>query len=206
MKKCYRLLLAAALMSFISPAIAEELSYTYASVKYAKFSSKIDGVSDTLDGSGYNVDLSYALRPHIALMAGYSTGTADVESAGTRVDVDIDATMLGLLIHVAINDTSDFIVGAGFINGKAVVTVDGSSKNTVDADGGITIIGFRAMVFEKLEINGFVRKNSIEDNSTISVSFAAGYYIKKSVSLDLGYLIDSEDGSDLITFGVTKYF
>ncbi len=206
MNKVYRLLLAVILTGFATSAIADGLSYSSVSVDYTKFSVKIEGVSDTFDGNGYSVDLSYAIRPHIAIIAGYSASNGEVNSADMRADADIDTTLLGFLIHVAINDTSDFIVGAGFINGKADVSVKGSAEGTVDADGGVTIVGFRTMALESLEINGFVRKNAIEDRSFFSISFGAGYYVHNSVSLDMGYQIDSEDGSDLLMLGVTKYF
>ena len=202
----FRIFLAAALSCLVSPVFSEALSYTSASIGYINYSSKIDGISDSVDGEGYTVGLSYALRPHIAITAEYSASKADANSAGTKVDADIDTTLLGFLIHAAINDTSDFIVGAGFINGKADVSENGSPNGSIDADGGMTIIGFRTMAYENIEINGFIKKLTIEESSSISISFGAGYYVKESVSLEVGYLVDSDDGSDLLMLGVTKYF
>ena len=206
MKKYYQLLLASVLTAFSPHVLAGSLSYTYVSVDYIKSSTKIDGVSETLDGTGYAVGMSIAVRPYIILMGGYTRSNVDVSSAGSRLDADIDATTLGFLIRAEVNDTTDFILGAAFINGNADVSLNGSFQNSVDADGGVTIVGLRSMVYESLEINGFVRKHSIEDTSTISVSLGAGYYVAKSVSLDLNYLADIENGSNLLTFGMTKYF
>lgn len=199
-------LLVAVISPAMTPVWGEGLNYDFVSADYTWSSIKIDTVDETLDGRGYFVDLSYAVRPHIALMAGYKASNAESGAAGNNIDADVEAYLLGFMIHAAINETSDFIVGAGFINGIARVREDGMPERNVDADGGTTIIGFRTLALDSLEINGFIRKNSIEDNSTISLNIGLGYHVIPSLSFDLGYLIDSENGSDVLSLGVTKYF
>lgn len=204
MKKYFLLILSLVLTGATYHAVAGAPEYTFVSVGYSKFSSKIEGFSEVPEGSGKFVDLSFAVRPHIVLTAGYNAGSADVLTSGTTIDADIESTSLGILVHLPVNDTTDFILATAFINGNAKVDKNGVFSADVDADGGVTTIGIRAMIYEKIELNGFLHRNTIEDTSKLSISFGAAYYITDSVSVDLGYLFDSD--SDSLVFGATKYF
>lgn len=207
MNRYYQLILAVVLAGLISPVEAETFSYTFVSLEYEKFSSKIDGFPDAVEGSGVSIDLSFAVRPNAAIIFEYSTGNAEVTSSGTTVDADIKSGLLGFLIHVPVNDTADFLVGVGFINGKADVDVNNAFYGSVDVDGGMAYIGTRLMVSDKLELNGFIRRNAIEDTSNISLNLGIAYYIDKSVSIDLGSSFDTDSDSDYsLAFGATKYF
>ena len=204
MKKYYQLILALVLTGLTSHVVAETFRYTYASVEYSRFSSEIERFSEVPEGSGISIDLSVAVRPYIAIIADYSTGSADKTTSVRTIDADIKSTSLGILVHVPINKTADFIVTMSFINGKADVNVNGAFFANVDADGGATTIGFRAMASDKLEINSFISKKSIEDESKFTMKFGAAYYIDESVSVDLGYLFEGD--GDSLALGVTKYF
>lgn len=206
MKNILILLMLLGISGFTLPLSATELGYTFISAHYGRFMSKVDGVSESLDGDGYTIDLSYAVRPHIAVTAAYSISIAEVNSAGDDINADIDSTRLGILVHFPLSYSSDLTIEVGFINGKADVSVNGVPEKRVDADGGVVAIGFRAMAYEDVEITGSLRKNSIEENSSVSIDLSAGYYVLESVSLDMGFLIDSKDGSNLLRFGITKYF
>lgn len=203
MKKYYQLILVLVLTGLTSHVVAETLGYTFVSVEYSRFSSKIDGFSEVPEGNGVSFDLSVAVRPHIAIIAGYSTGSADVTTSGATIDADIRSASLGILVHLPVNETADFIVAVGFINGNAEVDRNGTFSD-VDADGGLITMGIRAKASDKLELNGFIHKKSIEESSNFSISLGAAYYIAESVSVDLAYLFDSD--SDSLAFGVTKYF
>ena len=204
MKKYFLLILGLVLTGATTHAVAVAPEYTFVSAGYSKFSSKIDGFSEVPEGKGISLKLSYAVRPYIALTAGYNTGSADVTTSGTTIDADIKSTTLGILVHLPVNDTADFILAVAFINGNAEVYKNGAFSSNVDADGGVTTIGVRAMISEKLELNGFIHRNTIEDASKFSLSFATAYYVTESVSVDLGYLFDGD--SDSLVFAVTKYF
>jgi hypothetical protein len=214
MGRFYRFILVTLVSLYVPQTLAQEddqdfsrkLSYTYISLEYINFSKKLEDVPDTLDGDGYSIDISYAVRPHIALTAAYNVSDASVQTSGTEYQADIDSYSLGFLIHAAINNKSDFIVGAGFINGKAEVTASDGTVDNIDEDGGMTTVGFRALVYDDVEVASFIRKNSIENTSSYSISFAASYYANDAVSIDLGYLLDSKDGSELISLSLTRYF
>jgi hypothetical protein len=206
MKKYFVLLLLICSSSIASPLIAETFSYTSISLGYGRFSDKIDGVPESIEGDGYTIDISYDIRPHIALIAGYSISIAKVHTDGKDFNADIDATLLGMVIHFPINETADFVLGIGFINGKADVSINGGEERKVDANGGLLTVGFRGTPYENVELRVDIRKNSIEEESSISLDFSTGYYVLDSVLVDIGYRLDTKDGSSLINLGVTKYF
>lgn len=203
MNKYYQLILLLVLTGLTSHVVAKTPGYTFVSVEYSIFSSKINGFSEVPEGSGMSLDLSVAVRPHIAIIAGYSRGSADKTTSETTIDADIKSVSAGIMVHLPVNEAADFILAVGFINGNAEVE-NGVSSADVDADGGVITVGIRAMASDKLELYGFIHKKTIEETAKFSISLGAAYYIAESVSIDLGYLLDSD--SDLLAFGVTKYF
>lgn len=204
MKSHIQLILLFIFTGLVLPAVAGGLGYKFISVEYRNFSSAIDGFSEDFEGEDISLDLSLAVRPHVALIAGYSRASANLTSSGTMVDADITALTFGILGHASMSDTTDFILGARFINGEADVDVAGTYSTSVDRDGAVAFIGMRTMVLDRLELDGYIQKMSIEDTTNIGINFIAAYYITKSVSLGLGYTLDADN--DILTFDITKYF
>ncbi len=186
------------------PAVAGALGYEFISVEYRNFSSSIDGFSEDFEGEDISLDISLAVRPHVAVIAGYSKASANQTSSGTMVDADITASTFGILGHASMSDTTDFILGARFINGEADVDVAGTYSTSVDRDGAVAFIGIRTMALDRLELDVYIQKMSIEDTTNMGINFIAAYYINKSVSLSLGYTIDADN--NIFAFGITKYF
>lgn len=206
MNKFNQLILLLVLAGLTSQVVADTLSYTFVSATYSRFSTKIDGFSKSFKGDGLNFDLSVAVRPHIAIIAGYSMGSADTSNSGENTDVDLTAGSLGVMVHLPINKVADFIIAMSFFNGNAKVEKNGDFFAEVDADGGSTTLGFRAMASDKLEVNSFLNKISIEETSKFNISVGGAYYVVESVSVDLDFSLDGNGDSKLLAFGVTKYF
>ena len=204
MKSHIQLILLFIFTGLALPAVAGGLGYKFISVEYRNFSSSIDGFSEDFEGEDISLDFSLAVRPHVAVIAGYSRASANLTSSGTMVDADITASTFGILGHASMSDTTDFILGARFINGEADVDVAGTYSTSVDRDGAVAFIGIRTMALDRLELDGYIQKMSIEDTTNIGINFIAAYYITKSVSLGLGYTLD--DDNDILTFDITKYF
>jgi len=204
MKIYCQLILAAALACFTSSVLAEALKYTYVSADYSAFSKEIDGFSEEFKGNRISFDLSVAVTPHAALIAGYSSASAEMNSSGTTADANFKSGSLGIIIHLPINDMIDFIVSVRFINGEIEADVNNSFFGSIDADGGSIAFGTRAMVTENIELNGFIHKTTIEDKSKFSVSLGSAYYVVESVSIDIGYSLS--DDADSLSLGLTKYF
>ncbi len=202
MNKYYPFILTILLLCFVVRASAETLSYTFISANYSLFTTKLDGYTEDLDGDTFGIDASIAVRPNIALVASYSAGSADFSTEGSSTSADISSTSLGLVVHLPVNEKTDFILGVSFFNGDIDVHDNAVSDN--DADGGMTQLGFRSMVSDKLELNAYVRRKSVEDKSHIGIKLGSAFYINETFSVDAGFTADSE--SRLVGFGVTKYF
>ena len=204
MNKYHQLALATALISASTITIADTFSYTFISAEYEIFSEGIDGISEDLKGGGISLDFSLNIASNFAIIGGYGTGSSDVTSGGTTVDADIDAGGIGALFHTPINQTTDFVAGVQLIKGTVDLKVNGTSLPSEDADGNTIFVGIRTMVTDKVEINGFLDRTKIEDDSSTDISVGASYYIDKLFTLDAGYSFDSDGNA--ISFGATKYF
>jgi hypothetical protein len=177
-------------------------AYTFISAEYAKYSSLMNGFPDKIDGEAFTIDVSYAIRPNIAIIGSFSRGNADISTSGTTFGASPQTFSAGILAHLAINDHSDFLLGASFVNGD--VTVHGDYSDSEDINGGMSVIGIRNRISDYVEVEGFLRKHSITDNSSISVNLGASYFTTTTVTIDLGYSLDND--GDAFTLGVTKYF
>ena len=204
MNKYHQLTLTLALISASTIAIADTFSYTFISAEYEIFSEDIDGISEDLEGDGVSLNFGLNIASNFAIIGGYGTGSADVTSGGTTVDGDIDAVAIGALFHTPINQTTDFVAGIQLIKGTVDLKVNGTPLPSEDADGNTIFAGIRTMVSDKVELNGFLARTKIEDDSSTDISFGASYYIDKLFTLDAGYSFDSDGNA--ISFGVTKYF
>ena len=202
--KCRQLLLACVLTCVSGIVAAETFSYTFISASYEIFSEDIDGISEDLEGDGINLDLSINLAPNFALIASYGTGSADVTSGGVTVDADVDTASLGAIYHTPVDDKVDFVAGGELIRGSVDLKVNGSSLPSEDADGNSIFAGVRAMVVNNVELNGFIRRIKIEDESSTDIGFGTSYYVNKLFTIDARYSFDSDGNS--LSFGATKYF
>lgn len=202
MKKYNSLISAGVLNALALPAIAAAPGYTFVSAEYSKYSSLMNGFSGNIDGQALAIDLSFAVRPNIAITGGFSSGNADLSVSGTSFSAHPAWYSLGIMAHLAINDHSDFLLGASFINGD--VRVDGDFGDSEDINGGMSVIGIRNRISKYVEIDGFIRKLSIAENSSISINLDAAYFVTRSASINLGYTLDSD--GDVFNLGATKYF
>ena len=204
MTKYNQLTLTLALFSISTATIAETFSYTFISAEYQVFSEDIDGISEDLEGDGITLNFGLNIADNFAIIGGYGTGSADVTSGGTTVDADVDAGVIGALFHTPINQTVDFVAGFELIKGNVDLKVNGTSLPSEDADGNSIFAGIRAMIIDKVELNGFLDRSKIEDESSTNISLGASYYIDRLFTLDAGYSFDSDGNT--ISFGATKYF
>ena len=204
MNRYYQFVMVLVLTGIASHASAEAPGYSFLTVGYSQFSSKIDGISEAPEGNGVSLDLSVAVRPYVAVTAGYKRGSASVTTSGSTVDSDTESTAFGVLVHLPINKIADLILAVSFINGSTSVNKNGAFYANIGSDGGVTTLGVRAMVFDTLELNGFMYKTSIQDTSRIGISLGAAWYFVDTVSADVDFFIDSDN--DFMTVGVSKYF
>lgn len=196
--------LAFALIGTSTTIIAEPFSYTFISANYEIFSEDIDGVTEDFEGDAINLSFGLNVATNFAIIGSYGTGSADVTSGGTTIEGDVDVGGIGVLFHTPIHETTDFVAGIQLIKGTIDLTINGASVPSEDSDGNTISVGIRTMVSDKVELNGFLGRTKIEDDSSTDISVGASYYIDKLFTLDAGYSFNSDGNS--LTFGATKYF
>jgi hypothetical protein len=204
MNKYHSLIFAFMICSLTFPAKAETFSYSSASLDYSFFSSAIKGFSEDFEGEGKSLDLSFSVRPNLAVIIKHLRASAELDLSGAFAEADITSTTFGLLGHAAMSDTTDFILAVSFINGEADVDVDGTFFNRVNENGGISKLGVRTMIFDSLELNWFIHKRAIEDRTNMGINLGAAYHFKKSASIDFVYSMDRD--KENFELSLTKYF
>lgn len=205
MKKYRSLILAIVLIGSapVAPAAVQALEYDFVSVKYLGFSSKEYGAFEDVDGKGYALDLSITVGPNFAVTAKlYRIQHAEVTALGENYTAEIRTVSLGGQINMPLSKVSDLILGVGFISGE--VRVGGDYGGSEDADGSEVHFGFRTMPYDRLEVNGFIDKNTVENVKHIGFSLGAAFYAGKSLSIDMGFSLDRK--TSLLAIGLTKYF
>jgi len=200
----YPLTLASALALIPTSAISETFSYTFISASYEIFSSYIDGIPEDLEGDGITINGTFNIASNFGISASYVTGSEDVTSGESTLNADSDGASIGAFFHTPVSDNTDFVLGAEIIKGNVDIEVNGTSFPSEDADGNTIFAGIRAMVATNVELNGFIDRTKIEDDSTTGINFGASYYINKLFTIDAGYSFDKDSNS--LSFGVTKFF
>lgn len=202
MKK-YRPLILAIVLIGSAPAAVQALEYNFVSAKYLRFISDEYGVFEDVDGKGYAVDLSLAVGPNFAVTAKlFRVKNANVIASGAKHTAEIRTVALGGQINMPLSKVTDLILGVGFISGE--VRVSGDFGGSEDADGSEVRFGFRTMPFDRLELNAYINKNTVETVKHIGFSLGAAYYAGDSLTIDLGFSLDRK--TSLLAIGLTKYF
>ncbi len=202
--RIYPLTIASALVFLPTTAISETFSYTFISASYEIIKSEVDGIPEDLEGNGISLSGAFNIANNFSAGASYSTGSADVTSDGITVNGDFSSFSIGALFHMPADEKVDFLAGVDIFKGDVDIDVNGTFVSTEDATGNSIFAGIRAMIADNVELNGFIDRTKIEDDSSTNLSFGGSYYINKLFTIDAGYSFDSDSSS--LSFGATKYF
>jgi hypothetical protein len=171
----------------VESAIADDISYTYAQVRFADV--EIDDAN--LDGDGFIVGGSYRINEKYFAFGGYR-------------DIDFDQS----------RDASALRVGGGYIYpvserlhavGKAYLArVKASRPGFSDSDTGFGLeVGARGRVTPKLEARGFLGYSDVGGSDT-SLTLGGDYYFTPRLSA--GITIDIGGDVTGLTLGGRYYF
>ena len=195
---------AALILSAYTMVHATDFSYSSISASFSMFSEDVPGVTEDMEGDGINISFSLEVTDNIAFLAGLGTGSADVSSGGMTVESDIDSTTFGLMYHAPASTSTDFYVGFAIIDGTVDLTVNGTPQPSDDAKGNVIALGIRSMISDILEVEAFIDRSDVEDNTSSEVGAEAKYYLNTYFSVNAGYSFNSDGNS--LSFGATKYF
>lgn len=171
----------------VEPATADNLSYTYAQVRFADV--EVDDAN--LDGDGFIVGGAYRLNDKYFVFGGHR-------------DIGFDQS----------RDASALKVGGGYIYpiservhavGKAFLArVEASRPGFSDTETGFGLeVGARGRVTPKLEARGFLGYSDIGGSDT-SLTLGGDYYFTPRLSA--GITVDMGGDVTGLTFGARYYF
>lgn len=176
----------AATFTTAESAAAENLSYTYAQLRYAD----VEVDQNSLDGNGFLLSGSYRLNSNYFVFGGYQDIDFDFSRDGSSLRAG------GGYIHT-IND-GVHAVGKVFL-ARAKASRPGFSAN--ETGFGIEV-GLRSRVSQKLEARGFLSYSDIGGTDT-SVTLAGDYYFSPRLSAGL----TANLGGDVTGFSVgARYY
>lgn len=209
MKKCHILTAAFAIASLATNAQAQgKFEYSYAELNYVSIS----------DGSSYNANIQYEVKPQIYLFGGYTMSetdvTVDIAGGGggggpggpggaattTNTITETGAGFLGVGYHKSVStgirtlgDRIDIYGEVGYMMGTATVEIDGAPEPDIDVTGVVGAVGARAFVKPKIEVEGSF---SIGPEDFGGASLTARYYFRDKFSVG-GGLIEGDLGIGL---------
>lgn len=169
------------------PAVADNLSYTYAQLRYADVE-----VDDTnLDGDGFIISGSYRINENYFVFGGY-------RDIGFDFSRDASALQAGGGYIYPVNDRVH-AVGKVFL-ARAKASRPGFSDN----ETGLGVqAGLRGFVTPKLEARGFLTYSDVGGSDT-SITIGGDYYFTPEISAGL----TADFGGDVtgFTLGARYYF
>jgi len=154
----------------------DELSYTYVEGIYTK--GEVDRMGTDVDFSRAGGLISYELTENFAATASGLTGEVETTGIGAPRDIDTRDLAIGLTAHFPLFDNADLIVPVAIHHAKARA---GSIK---DSDTGYSIaVGVRALLTERIEVEGVLRHFDINSDDDQSLLGSARFHFTDALSL-----------------------
>jgi hypothetical protein len=156
---------AASLATFSQMTAAAGFNYTFAEAGYRNIDS------DSVDGDGFRVSLSYAATDYLHIVGDYSRLWVDDIDGTSDADVDIDEYKIGFGSHYSITDKIDLAGTITYVDdeytGNATPYGLGYKTNINEKEEGYeaTIYG-RIQALKKLEMTPHVVHRDVGDSDT----------------------------------------
>jgi hypothetical protein len=156
----------------------EDFDYTFVQVGFLDADADV-GPFD-VDGDGFSVNGSFALRNNVHLVAGFTD---------QDYDRGIDSRLLsfGAGFNTPLSSKLDFVADLSYVDAE-VATLQGSADET----GYDIRAGVRALVHSKVELEGRVSYLDL-DGSETSVHVGGRYYFNDKFAVGAG-LVDNDGG------------
>lgn len=190
MKKYY-LLIAALVLSTNAVFADESPNWNYVDLSYLK--GDIDGADDA-SPDGFGAGLSFEAGNNLVVRVSRLKISDDV--FGT--DVEATGTTIGLGYVIPTSDTTDFIVGASYVDVEACVEGFGCA----DDNGYGLDAGFKSMLTSSVELDAGFSYVDIDGESDTQFGLGLGYYLTDSFSLGVNWSMSD----DVDTYGLNARF
>lgn len=181
----HRSFLAVAILLSASNAISQDISFDYVQATYTFATVDVGASVDEIDGNGIGLSLSLSFNPAFALTLAVLDTTFETFQG---IDTDtIKATTLGVTAHIPTASGSELFANLSAL--KAEITATDDSGTTGEKDYGYTAsIGVRHFVTDIFELEIGVSHAYIFDHADNSFKADGRLYIRKRISLGIGYI------------------
>jgi hypothetical protein len=187
------LCLAAAVALPVGAHAGDDIDYTYAEAGYFNWSGAEDGDLD-LDVDGVQIRLLGQIHDYVHLRGEYVRGNVDISGFG---DTDFDRFILGAGGHVNFSDTISGFFDLAYVDAEINSSPsDGIGK--ADTEGMLAEGGVRALVIEKLELDGSLGYMELGGASDVFIGLGGFYEIGGDFMLGASARVftDSENGAE----------
>ena len=187
--------LAVAILLSTSNVMSQDISFDYVQVTYTFATVDLGASTDEIEGNGIGLSLSLGFTPVFALTLAVLDTTFE-----TYQGIDVDtakATTLGVTAHTLTASGSELFANLSGL--KAEVTENDDTGSTNDNDYGYAAsIGVRHIVTDTFELEMGISNVYVFDNADTSFKADARLYLRKKLSLGIGYITgDSVDSFSL---------
>jgi long-subunit fatty acid transport protein len=204
MKQRILFLIVLGLVAFQGTAQAAKFNYNQVSLGYLDQTVEMGGISGDLKANGYDLSASFEVDKQFAVVLGVGKASGDVTISGTKVKLDVDGKILGVIFHAPIAQKTDVVLGAALLLGEFKAKVSGFPTITEDMDGQNISLGIRTMLTDKLEVNAGVDQSYFDGETDTDMNLGIEGHLSKEFSLGLSY--SSNDDSQATYLYVSKYF
>ncbi|NOQ89903.1 MAG: outer membrane beta-barrel protein [Gammaproteobacteria bacterium] len=181
----HRRFLAVVTLLSASNAMSQDISFDYVQVTYTFATVDLGASVDEIEGNGIGLSLSLSFNPAFALTLSVLDTTFEAFQ-GLNADTS-KATTLGVTSHIPTASGSELFANLSAL--KAEITVTDDSGATGDNDYGYTAsIGVRHFVTDTVELEFGVSHAYVFDHADNSFKADARLYIRKRLSLGIGYI------------------
>jgi hypothetical protein len=195
----YRGLVAAVCLMPVSNVMSEGASFDYLEIDYISSTIDLGASIDEVEGDGIGLALSLSFNPAFAMRLAVAATTFDTFQ-GIGVDT-AKITELGVTTHTSVASGTDLYGNLSIV--KAEITATDGVASTSDNDfGGKIRIGVRQRLIDALEIDLYASHMEVFNNAVNAYAIDSRFYVRKRVSVGLGYAASNDVYSLLLSVRV----
>lgn len=180
-----RSFLTIAILMSASNAMSQDISFDYVQTTYTFATVDLGASVDEIDGNGIGLSLSLSFNPAFALTLAVLDTTFETFQ-GTDVDT-AKTTTLGVTAHTPTASGSEFFANLSALKAEVTAT-DNTGSASNDDYGYAASIGLRHLVTDKFELELGISNVYVFDRADNSFKADARLYIRKRLSLGIGYI------------------
>lgn len=158
-------------------------AWNYVDLGYVQ--GDIDGVD--ADPTGFGVGASFLVSDSVFFTAGYTSVSEDVVIFGYDVDAEINQATFGIGYRLPISETTDFHVGANYLNLEACASIPGFGGDCMDENGYGLNLGIRSMLTNQFEFFAGAGYVDIDSESETSTTLGVAYNFTDTFAVKLGW-------------------